>query len=277
MEYAEFVESRRAYIGASDAPVIMGVSPFKTLYELWQDKLNLRKDEDSFVKQKGREMEPEAREAYIAFTGNYVEPALVEHPTIFYMAANLDGLSSCGKIAVEIKCPGEKDHEVAKQGLVPEKYYPQLQHQLAVTGLDVIDYFSYRDGSFELIQVKRDESYIKRLYVECRKFWDCVENLTPPALSERDYIERDDRAWKEAARRWVEALERLKEAQQAEEAAKEELIYLSDGQTSLGAGVRLQKIIRKGNVDYSKIESLNDVDLEKYRKPPTESWRLSAM
>ena len=35
----EWLEFRRSRIGASDAPIIMGVSPWKTHYKLWVEKI----------------------------------------------------------------------------------------------------------------------------------------------------------------------------------------------------------------------------------------------
>ena len=153
-EYKEFVQARKNYIGASDAAAIMGVSPWTSIYQLWEDKLGLAPDRpDNYAMKRGRELEPVAREAYTLFTGNVVAPKQVFHAEIRFMMANFDGLSQDLSVAVEIKCPGEKDHGLAKEGLVPEKYLPQLQHQLAVIGLDELDYFSYKDGDTALIKV----------------------------------------------------------------------------------------------------------------------------
>ncbi len=37
----EWLELRKNKIGASDAPIIMKVSPWKTPYRLWEEKLGL--------------------------------------------------------------------------------------------------------------------------------------------------------------------------------------------------------------------------------------------
>ena len=278
MQYKEFVESRRSYLGASDAPVIMGVSPWKTKIQLWEEKLGLSKDEDSFVKKRGRDMEPEARDSFALYTGHMVNPALVVHDTISYLCANLDGLSSDGSVAVEIKCPGKDDHATAQDGKIPEKYFPQLQQQLAVTSLEKIYYYSYRDGEGICLEVARDDEYIDKLYDECARFWACVENLSPPEMEEKDVVERSDDAWLQAAAEYAAAERDQQVAKERAEAAREALIALAGDEyicSLKGGGIKLQKIIRKGNVDYSKIEILKGVDIENYRKPPIQSWRLS--
>ena len=39
---SEWLENRKNHIGASDAPVVMGVSPWDTPYKLWENKLGRR-------------------------------------------------------------------------------------------------------------------------------------------------------------------------------------------------------------------------------------------
>ena len=275
MDYTEFVQARKHFLGASDAAAVMGVSPWTTQYQLWQDKLDLSlPKDDNYYMQRGRDLEPVARDAYIALTGNQVYSRQVFHPTIRYMMANMDGITDDNSIAVEIKCPGETDHLLAKEGLVPEKYLPQLQHQLAVIGLNEIHYFSYRDDDTALIIVKRDDKYIKKLLIEERKFWECVENLTPPPLSDRDYDFRVDDDWESIATLWLEANRALEDAKNNEAVIRDKLIALSNSKNSIGAGVRLQSITRKGAVDYVKVSKIYDIDVELYRKKDIESWRL---
>lgn len=275
-EYEDFLASRKNYLGASDAPAVMGVSPWSTPYQLWEDKLGLAPPKsDNFAMKRGRELEPLARDAYILETGHMVEPKMVIHPEIKYMMANFDGITDDHKYAVEIKCPGEKDHLTAKQGIVPEKYMPQLQHQLAVIGVNELHYFSYRDGDTALITVGRDEGYIKRLIVEERKFWNCVENLSAPPLTDRDYDTRNDIAWMKAAISWEEAQTELEAAKIKENTFRDILIELAGNKNSIGQGVRVQRVVRKGAIDYKAVPQLKDVDLEKYRKDTMESWRIA--
>jgi len=276
MDYTEFVNARKSYLGASDAPVVMGVSPWRTPYQLWEDKLGVAPEtKDNYAMKRGRELEPIAREAYQAFTGNIVEPKQLFHPKINFMMANLDGITEDHSVAVEIKCPGEKDHQLAKQGIVPEKYRPQLQHQLEVIGIDSVHYFSYRDGDTALVEMGRDESYIKRLCVEEKKFWKFVESLIPPPLSEKDYEKRHDMAWVSAAGEWVNVSTELETLKAKEAEYRELLIQLAENQNTIGQGVKVQKIVRKGNIDYTLIPELNGIDVEKYRKKSVQSWRLS--
>lgn len=280
-------KERKNYLGASDAPVIMGVSPWSTQYKLWQEKLDLvPPKETNWAMKRGTELEPIARDAYISITGAFVEPRRLLHPEISFMLANMDGITPCGSKAVEIKNPGEADHAIAKEGKIPDKYYPQLQHQLEIMhllfGVKSMDYFSYRNGDSALIEVKWDEKYTKKLCSESKKFWKYIETLTPPPMTDKDYTKRNDDDWSIKSLIWSEKKEILQKAQeivdrakQEEEEAKEQLILCSNGISSFGSGVKLVKGSRKGLVNYKIIPELKGVDLDLYRGKTTETWTIS--
>lgn len=168
----EWLSWRRGGIGASDAPVVMGLSPWQTDGELFLLKTGRKAERPANdAMQRGKRLEPVARLAYVNRTGVDVAPVCVqsrEHP---WMRASLDGLSADGRHVVEIKCPGEKDHRLAASGSVPEKYYPQLQHILAVTGLGEIYYWSFRFDHAALLKVDRDEAFIAGMVEKEVAFW----------------------------------------------------------------------------------------------------------
>jgi putative phage-type endonuclease len=171
----EWLSWRRQGLGASDAPVIMGMSPWQKAPDLLRLKTGQTEERPANdAMQRGKRLEPMARLAYVQHTGVEVEPVCVqscEHP---WMRASLDGLSADGRHVVEIKCPGEKDHRLAASGSVPEKYFPQLQHILAVTGLAEIYYWSFRFDHTVLLKVDRDEAFIANLLEKEVAFWTRV-------------------------------------------------------------------------------------------------------
>ncbi len=272
----EWLEMRKSKVGASDAPIIMGDSPWKTAFQLWEEKLGLRQPPQmNAAMQRGHELEPIARQAYNDYTGNAAEAEVVFHPERKWMMASLDGISLDRSIVLEIKCPGQKDHDEAKAGRIPKKYYAQLQHQLATIGVNLLHYFSYKDGDYSLIEVERDEKYIQKLYTKEGDFWKKLQNFDAPALSDRDYVERNDNTWLSTAQEWASVSAQLADLKAKEKACREQLIDLAGNRNCQGAGIKVQKVVRKGTVDYKAVPELSGVDLEKYRKSPVEAWRLS--
>jgi putative phage-type endonuclease len=271
---------RKNYVMASDAAIIMNGNHFgKTPYMLWREKLGLKlKTQDSNAMRYGRMNEETARKSYERYTNNLVTPEVVFHKEKKFMGASLDGLSFNGDVAVEIKCPGEADHCVAVNGKVPEKYKAQLQHQLACIGINQIHYFSFRAGEGVLLEVDRDEKYINNLYKEEEEFWNKVLNLEAPELSDDDYQIMDGKEeWKRLVLEWKQLNNEIKLLEEREKSYRKNLIAMAQEGNAVGYGLRVSRILRKGNVDYKLIPELKGVELEKYRKEATETWRLESV
>lgn len=271
----EWLEVRKNKIGASDASVIMEVSPWKTPNQLWEEKVGIR--ENSFknrAMKRGLEMEEKARLKFEEMTGIFVLPKVIFHPQINWMMASLDGIDLNQEHIVEIKCPGEIDHEIAKSEMIPEKYYPQLQHQLEVCEKDMLYYFSFDGKDGVIVEHYRNEKYIKNMVSKEKEFWECVQNFTAPKLSEKDYQKKSDEIWCAASEKWLSINEQLSELEKQEKEFREILISMSGKQNTIGGGIKLLRFMRKGAIDYSKIPQLSGVDLEIFRKSPTECWKL---
>lgn len=271
----EWLELRKKNIGASDAPIIMGLSPWTTKYQLWQQKLNLVEPrEENEAMRRGKLLEPKAHARFREMTGFNTKPEVAFHPTIPYMMASFDGFDPDKKILVEIKCPGSSSHQMAKIGLVPENYIPQIQHQMEVVGADMAYYFSFDGENGEIVEVKRDQSMIDKIIKEEKKFYECMTTFNPPELCDRDYIKREDEEWQSAAEHYLGLQRSLQELEKQEKMAKERLILLAGQSNVKGAGISLSKTIRRGNVDYGAIEALKSINLDQYRKPATEYWTV---
>src|SRR6185436_4731088 len=139
------------------------------------------------------------------------------------------GISFDKTMAVEVKNPGAEDHAIAKANRVPEKYYPQVQHQLACLGFNMLHYFSYREGDFALVEVERDPAYIEMLYKEEGRFWDKVLNLETPELTERDYNLFNDEEWESLAKEWANITDRLSILEKKEKEYRAALIAKAGG------------------------------------------------
>lgn len=273
----EWLELRRKKIGASDAPIILEVSPWKTPYQLWVEKTTGTNSPINSYQKRGHDLEEPARRAFEKKTDIVMFPKVMFHASFPWMMASLDGMDIEGNTIVEIKCPGQADHDLAKAGKVPDKYFPQLQHQLAVSGLEMMFYFSFDGADGAIVEVERDESFITRMIELEQAFWQCLESCTPPAMNDRDYIRRDEKAWLDASKKWLTIHEQLVTLGKEEKALRESLIQMAGVHNAIGGGIRVTRSLRKGNIQYRKVPELQDLDLEQYRKEPSEVWRLTAV
>jgi len=273
---ADWLEMRRNYIGASDAPVLMGFYNWgRTPKKLWEEKLGLGEDQaDNSAMKYGRNMEEPARLMYQEMTGIEVEPDIVFHKEKNFLMASLDGINKDRSMGVEIKNVCLEDHLVAKDNKVPPKYYPQVMQQMACTGLDRWHYFSVNNGDKALVEVKMCNDYIEQLYNAEDKFWDQVKNFIEPDLVEADLRGRDEN-WVKAALRAYDIKKSISLLKKEEIEATNTLKTLSEGKSSVGGSYIFKKTSASGTINYKSIPELKDVDLEIYRNPPQERWTLT--
>lgn len=180
-----WLDWRKGGIGGSDAPSIMGVSPWETPLSLWQRRLGkVPAKVMSNAMQRGHDLEPVARALLEREVGLLFEPLCGENTLIPWLKASFDGVSLCRTALAEIKCPAKADHDKAKAGLVPAKYWPQVQHQMLVAGIDKTFYASYRpeddDQKLAVVEVYADPAYQKILLETEEKWWKCYTEQTMP-------------------------------------------------------------------------------------------------
>ena len=279
-------EWRLTRITASEAAIIMGVSPYATPHVLWMRKKGLIPPQpDNPGMARGRALEDEAIALYNAETGNMVAPACIERTEagLEWMAASLDGLDIFGTVLCEAKAPNLQDHELAIQGEIPEKYWPQLQHQLACKpDAEVNHYWSYRPGHDQptaLVEVYRDEAYIAEMIEKEKAFYESLQGDTPPGGGE----------WADLESAYLAALAHEEEAKAAVKEIKDALIAAVPEGHQKGEGERVSVSLSKpgkGSVNYRKAldavlpllpdEELERFDLDAYRNAPSKpSWRVT--
>lgn len=169
-------------LGASDSPIIMGVSPWMTAQELWLLKTGQKTmvQKNNWAIDRGNRLEPLARAHYELLKNCDSPPRIAEHPKYSFIRASLDGFNAENNSILEIKCPGKADHEKALRGKIPLKYYPQVQHQIAVMHADYCDYFSFDGHNGVIVRIDPDPPYILWLIDELHRFWHAVTTKTPP-------------------------------------------------------------------------------------------------
>ena len=275
-----WLELRKRKIGASDAPIIMNVSPWKTPYKLWSEKVGI--DTDNFVSpamQMGIDKEQEARDEFIRQTNIKVFPKVCFHEYLDWMMASLDGIDKEEKHIVEIKNAGSTDHALAKDGKVPEKYIPQLQHQLEVTGLDMAYYFSYRNGDGVIVEVGRDDKFISEMLKEEKNFYTCMQDFVAPKMTSKDYVAIEDEEYVSIAIELKKVMQDMSSLTKREEELKKLLTEACESKHLTNAqcnGMHISKCVRKGNIDYASIPELKKIDLEIFRKTPISYWRVKS-
>src|SRR5215471_5469583 len=177
-------ESRRAFIGGSDARNIMG-SDEAALIRLWREKRGEVEPEDlsgNLIVQLGVATEVLNRSWYERNTGGRVTDVQrrIKHSAIPWMVASLDGIVEGIEAVFEAKfmLPWSFSEEAAA-----EKYMPQLQHNMWVTHLrtSVLSIIT-GGGKWVEITISMDPLYLTVLVSAEKKFWRCVLSGETPHL-----------------------------------------------------------------------------------------------
>lgn len=175
---------RRSKIGASDAPSIIGKNPYKTPFMVWEEKVLGRETPINEFMQRGIDMEPEAREYISTCHKAKYETTCVEDDKKPWRIASLDGWDKLTKMHVEIKCPTIKRLREMQNGIIPEYWIVQVQHQLLVTEREEAYLLGYSPEHKVCTIVHRNEKLIAVIDALEEEFYENYLKLrnSPPLL-----------------------------------------------------------------------------------------------
>jgi predicted phage-related endonuclease len=243
---------RRAFIGGSDARIIMGDDE-AALVRLWREKRGEVEPEDlsaNLLVQLGSVTEPLNRHWYERHSGHVINDVQrrVVHPVKRWMAATLDGVVRDTGAVFEAKfmLPWSFSEEAAAK-----KHMAQLQHNMWVTNaksavLSIIT----GGGKWAQLTVHADPLYQHLLITDEREFWRCVQSGEKPLLfgiePPRPRLEAVRVVDMSASNSWAEfasTFKRTRAAHQEHEVVKADLKKLvpEDAKEASGHGLRAKR------------------------------------
>ena len=208
-------DERRAFVGGSDANVILS-GDAERIVRLWREKRGEAEPEDLsrvLPVMLGCWTEVFNRQWFEQLAGERVG-SIGEHVACArrsWRRCTLDGVVEGSGALWEAK----HTSAFARSDEVLERYMPQLQHNMAVTGreravLSVI----FGNHKYEMIEVASDWLYQLELLEAEEEFWDCVQTgkepvpLTPPPpprpIGTREVCLEGNNAWASAAVDWLQ-------------------------------------------------------------------------
>lgn len=272
----EWLELRKRYIGASDTPIILGVSEFKTPFQLWQEKTGqVESNFESFATSKGHNLEDIARMHHEQLTGIATKACTFTHPIHTWLSCSLDGWNSEERLVLEIKCLGKEKHQMAIDGKVPEMYWWQVQHQLLASGGKVAHYFSFDGEDGALVYVHPDHDAFERIIKESGEFFARISSMVAPELCDQDTKVVNDPYFTELVQKYRANASLLKKHKDMDEVLKKEIGMLMSHPRMICDDLQITTITRTGSVEYKKVPELQGVDLNNYRKKPSSYLKFS--
>lgn len=242
----EFLADRQTYLGATDIAAILGVDPYKTALDVYNEKLGLV---PSFAGNKqterGQKLEDVAAKEYTEETGRKVHKRQTEliHPEYDFIRGHIDRRVVGDKRPVEIKCPSRgMFHKIKREGL-PDSWILQMQTYLGLDGSPVGDFAPFCADAWEILpfEVVAEPGVYEQIVHVAVAFWteNVLRRVPPkPVTADRPLIEfakvGGDIAVREDAG-FLQAAELLQEAKQLERDGKE-LLDIAKQQIKLAVG-----------------------------------------
>lgn len=297
----EWLQWRSKGVTASDIPIILGLSPYKTRWQLWAEKvgrINAPDISNNPNVKRGVRLEDEARQLAEGRYGEVLLPLCGGCARWDVLRASFDGLDSAMQ-PFEFKAPSESVwDDIEKKGVESSTYKlyeAQVHAQCAVAGTTTGRLIFYKEGGQDLdFSVTLTPERENEILEAAKLFWEHVVTNTPPEPDpERDWYipESGDQQfkWDAYADAWrtqhhrIQALkDELKVLEKEQKGIQKAMITLMGPfmQADIG-GVKVTRFMKKGSIDYGAYlkDTFPDKDLtdelESYRKASREESRFS--
>lgn len=196
-DVAGWLRERENGIGGSDAPIVLGVSPWKTRLTLWGEKTGVLPAPvlDSDAVEMGKELEPVALKRYEKKSGRpafgWPSTLIAQHvnPAFPWALCTPDGLTydrDRGVGLVQVKTTGEYSRGDWEEG-PPLHVEAQVQHEMAVTGAAWCAVVVLIGGrSIKWFDLTPNPGFVAVMLEREADFWRHVVDRTQPKVDEHD-------------------------------------------------------------------------------------------
>ncbi len=296
-----WLEWRSNGVTATDIPVILGLSPYKTVWQLWAEKtgqINTPDLSNNPNVQRGVKMEDTVRQLTEERYDDILLPLCGECVDYPILRASFDGVDLEHEV-YEFKCPSDRVfdelQELGKKSETYELYEAQVHAQCVVSGNPKGKLIFFKEGEDLLIfDVLLTKAKCKTIIKEAKVFWDQIQTKTPPKTDpERDWFIPDDGnehfMWQSTAEQWrlihskiKDLKDKLKLLETEKKGSQTKLISLmGQYQQADHSGVKISRFTKQGSVDYQTFlqEKYPDEDfdneLESYRRKSRSEARFT--
>lgn len=289
-----WLATRNMGLGGSDAAIVVGLSKWKSPFQLWMEKTGQAEPEDLSENECvywGTVLEQAVADRFCELTGKKVQRRglmqSVEHP---FMLASVDRMVVGENAGLECKTANGFAAKQWTDDEVPNAYYCQCQHYMAVTGCERW-YIACLIGGNHFVWkvIERNEADIKALIEAEEKFWARVTTKTMPevdaaavpALAEKfrgglkEPVELGEDAAK-MAEEYMTLGDRIKALERAQETCKAKLMELmEDNEVGNAGGWKINWAVRKGRTTFdSKRFQAEHAELYKQYTKQGKDYRM---
>ena len=277
---AEWLAFRKDKITATDIATICGVNPYKSPYMLWQEKLGLKGPEsENDAMREGKLLESEAiHKLNKIWEGERLyKPCVVTHSNNPKFMASIDAYDKDSDCLAEIKC-GQKSYFDALDDFIQEYYKYQMQWEMYVLDIDhFMEFMCYRPNQETIfIEYLYDQDLIDQMIVKAQEFLEMLQTVTPPPFTDLDYEDKShDPGWDNLMAYYIDYYDMEMKGKAGKEHVKKLLIEASNGRNCKGSNSKFTSYLMKGKIDYDQIPELQGLNLDQYRKPDVQCYKVT--
>lgn len=184
-----WLKTRNLGIGGSEASVIVGLNKWKSPFQLWLEKTGQVEPEDLSDNEYvywGTVLEQAVADRFCELTGKKVQKrGIMQSEEYPFMLASVDRMVVGENAGLECKTTNGFASKQWEEDEVPDSYYVQCQHYMAVTGCDKW-YIAVLIGGNKFIwkEIPRNDDDIAALIKAEEDFW--FENIIGGEMPEVD-------------------------------------------------------------------------------------------
>lgn len=261
----EWLEARKQYRTASEAPIVLGISPFTSITNFKLIKAGLKTQYYSKAMQQGHDLEDQVRQHACDYFGKDFK---AECWTNGKYMASIDGID--GDTIVEIKV-SDYTYNMLAEG-VPDYYEMQVLQQLYCSPAKVgyLYVYSPKANAYacsHAIELSDCPDFLERLEAA----WDAFDTMPVPEIVD----ETNNAAIRDLFYEYDRVKADMDQSKARLDAIKEQLITLADNRTLTADGYKIAKSKPRVTYDYKSACTDAKLDLEAYRKEGEGSWSIT--
>lgn len=275
----EWLTWRKNGIGGSDIGSILGVNPYKSKLDVYNDKKGLSSQQpQNAAMQRGTDLEDEVLQEMREWsTFNYQSDVCGEHDEFDFIKFSFDGYDLDNRELLEIKVPTARNFDRYLREDIPLYYQYQVQWGIKTCegSKAILSAKSPERNLTHPIRIYRDEKMVNEAVEAARQFWyDHILKDSPPSGGSCTHICVHDEENKHLAQEWIfldqqekEIANRTKDTmkgiKERKDRLKREIIDLGDDGNFTFYGIKCTRT--KDSVTYDFEEMQKDgIDIEKY-------------
>lgn len=260
----EWLDARKQYRTASEAAIVLGISPFTSVADFKLIKAGVKQQYYSAAMQQGHDLEDRVRQLSNRHFGlDFKDECWVNGS---YMAS-LDGID--GDTLVELKV-SDRTYRDLKDGIMPAYYHAQVQQQLYCSPAEVGYIVAYSPKADEIAisaRIELDYAVIDKIEAA----WEAFDAMEVPEVADMS----NNGAVMELFQRYAKIKAETERAKDEMDEIKKGLIEHSSDKSLTAGDFKLTKGKPRVTYDYKKAATKASVDLEQYRKESEGTWTIS--